>query len=227
MTADEVLFRLAQTSRLQNNFTADGTLTINTPTMSQSAGFELASHGSDSVKISVYGPFGITVGSALLTRNSFTAYNALNNTLYKGSPEKQLRMLPFMSDLPFELIIGSLQGIHLLHFSDAVDSFSVHGGRYSFIHHNGNGTNDRYAYDEQSNRIISCIRGDSTGTELWAIRYQYDYDTNGAVIPQQVEVSVPAKQAFLLLEYGGVSNDSLAADLTLSYPDDAQIVTIE
>jgi len=227
MTSDEILSRLSQISRLQENFTADGMLTVNTPTMSQSAGFELASHGSDSVKISVYGPFGITVGSALLTRNSFTAYNALNNTVYKGSPEKQLRMLPFMSDLPFEVIISSLQGIHLLRISGDVDSFSVLGNRYSFSYQNGNDTFDRFVYDESTNRIASCSRNNANGTVLWTVQYHYDNDIKGALIPRLVEVSIPHKRSSLLLEYGDVGYDSLARDLSLPYPDDAEVITIE
>jgi len=228
MTTDELQFRLMQTVRSLKDFSAEGSITVNTPTMNQSAGFDLVTRGKDSVKLSVYGPFGITVGTALFNRHEFTAYNALNNTVYRGSPEKQMRMLPFVKDVPFELLISSLQGIHPLRFTSPLDSLEVKAGRvYSFTIVNEDSSFDKFLFDENVYHITRCTRKDKNGIVLWSVKYWYKRNGDSSVVPEQVEVNIPSKESTLVLEYGSVSYDSVQSPLTISFPDDAEIITIE
>ena len=228
ITVEDVQYRILQSSRTLHDFFAEGSITVSTPTMDQSAGFEIATRGKDSVMMSVYGPFGITIGTALFTRNEFTAYNALNNTVYRGSPEKQMQMLPMVKEIPFELIISSLQGIHPFSASATIDSFSVNDGTtYSFTHSYDDGSFDRFIYHNDIRRITRCTRKNSAGTILWSVKYWYTYNSDSTIIPEQVEVSIPSKETTLLLEYGSVSNDTLSMNFTISYPDDAEIITLE
>jgi hypothetical protein len=178
--------------------------------------------------MSVYGPFGITVGAALFTRTTFTAYNALNNTVYKGDPSKQMGSLPFVNEIPFELMISALQGNHPLLRSAVIDSFTVRAGRYySFTSSVNDTTYDLITAEERFFRIISCIRKTASGRTLWRVEYSYKRNPEGVVIPEQVEVMIPSKQSSLMLEYGSISFDTSSSDMNLSYPDDAEIITIE
>ncbi len=228
MTAETLRYRLLQATVSLKNFSAEGNITVNTPRMNQSAGFDLISRGVDSVKMSVYGPFGITVGAALFTPNEFTAYNALNNTVYRGNPERQMKMLPFIKDIPFELLISSLQGSHPLLRSAVIDSLEVLAGRfYTFTSGVNDSTYDKFSADEGYLRIIKCVRMSTSGKVLWRVEYSYKRDSEGIVVPEQVEVSIPSKESSLLLEYSSFSRDSSSAALTISYPEDAEINTIE
>jgi hypothetical protein len=228
MTVDELRYRLLQTADSLKDFSAEGSITIVAPSMNQSAGFEVSARKTDSLKMSVFGPFGITVGSALFTRNEFTAYNALNNTVYRGAPEKQLRMLPFVKDIPFELLVGSLQGIHPFRSASIIDSFETGSGRTpSFTVINNDGSFDKFRYDENSNRITQCIRRNGDSKILWSVNYRYKRLDDGSFVPEQVEVNVPSKETTLLLDYAGVTYGAISPALTISYPDDAEIITIE
>lgn len=228
LSADEILNRVMRNGTLMKNFGAEGSMTVSTPTMNQSVGFELAARGTDSVKLSVFGPFGITVGAALFTRREFIAYNALNNTVYRGSPEHPLKMLPFLKDIPFEQFMGSLQGIHTLRSSASIDSFrSRTDGGYSFSVVNENGTYDAFMYNSSLDRITRCTRKNSDGTSLWMVRYEYKRSESGDVVPEQVEVSIPAKESSLLIEYAGIADSGAENDFSLPYPDDAEVVIIE
>ncbi|MCK9408425.1 MAG: DUF4292 domain-containing protein [Bacteriovoracaceae bacterium] len=228
LTADEVQHRLMRSSNSLHGFSADGSFTVTTPTMNQSAGFELATRGADSVMMNLFGPFGITVGSALFTKSEFIAYNALKNTVYRGSPERQMRMLPFVKEIPFELIMGTLQGIHLFPNIASIDSFTVQtDGSYSFAIVYENGSHDSFFYNGSVNRIIRCNRINAQGTSLWSIRYSYKRNDVGEVLPEQVEVFIPSKESTLLLEYGSFAEGPAAADFTLPYPEDAEVITIE
>lgn len=228
MNAEELQDHLLRATISSRNFSAEGSITINSPSMNQSAGFELMTRGTDSVKMSVYGPFGITVGTALFTRRTFTAYNALNNTVYQGDPDRQMGALPFLKDIPFELMISALQGNHPLLQSAVMDSFTVQrGGSYSFTSAVNDTVYDKYRADENFLRITQCVRKTISGKTLWRVDYSYNRNAEGAVLPGQVEVSIPSKNSSLLLEYGSISFDSSSSGMTVNYPDDAEIITIE
>jgi len=228
MSADELRLCLAQTTDSLKDFSAEGSITIHTPTMDQSAGFDLAARGTDSIKMSVYGPFGITVGSALFTRHEFTAYNALNNTVYRGSPEKQMRMLPFVKEIPFELLTGTLRGIYFFLQSSPIDSLSVNAeNSLSFTISNSDGSFDKLQYDGGVNRITRCTRRDAGGSILWHVGYRYKRNVDGGIVPEQVEVNVPLKESTLVLDYDSVVWGSPRSPLTILFPEDAEIVTIE
>lgn len=228
LSPEEVLQRLEAGGGPSGSFSADGTITVTTPTMNQSAGFDVATRGTDSVKINVYGPFGITVGSALYVNPRFTAYNALNNTVYRGSPERQMKQLPFIKDIPFALFIGTLQGRHAFRPGAALDSFTVReDGSYSFTISRENGAYERYLYNASTDRISRCTYFTADGSSVWSIRYYYNRTEAGAVVPEQVEVSIPSKGASLLIEYGERSNENSAEEFALPYPDDAEVITVE
>ena len=196
--------------------------------MNQSAGFDLVTRGGDSVKMAVYGPFGITVGTALFTRNEFTAYNSLNNTVYRGNPERQMKMLPFIKDVPFELLISALQGNHPLLPSAVIDSFTVTAeGQYRFTASVNDTVFDKYSVDKQFLRISQCTRKSADGKTLWKVVYTYTQNKEGGFDPEQVNISIPSKDSSLSLEYEYVSREVSSAPLSVSYPDDAEIITIE
>ncbi|NUN68152.1 MAG: DUF4292 domain-containing protein [Bacteroidetes bacterium] len=225
--ADAVLARL-ETIRLPDAFSAEGTITVTAPTMDQSAGFEMIARGDDSVKMSIYGPFGITVGTALFTRDTFAAYNALNNTVYRGSPERQLRSLPFINTIPFEFFMGTLQGVHLPSRIRPYGAVRPDAdGRVSFAAVNADSSVDSLRFDGSFGRIISCTRWSAGSVQQWSIQYRYTRNDAGAVIPQQVELFVPLRQTTLTIDYDAVADNAEAAQFTLPVPDDAETVTVQ
>ncbi|MBI5463541.1 MAG: DUF4292 domain-containing protein [Ignavibacteriales bacterium] len=174
LSADELKAHLERTAAVSGAFSAEGTITVNSPSMNQSAGFDLFTRGGDSVKMAVYGPFGITVGTALFTRTEFTAYNALNNTVYRGNPERQMKMLPFIKDIPFELLVGSLQGKHPLLPAVEIDSVTITASRsYTFTSIVSDSVVDRFTVDGDLLRITKCSRRTAAGTVLWRVEYSY------------------------------------------------------
>jgi outer membrane biogenesis lipoprotein LolB len=228
LSTDELRQSLDNSGIASKNFSAEGTITVNSPSMNQSAGFDLITRGGDSVKMAVYGPFGITVGTALFTRNEFTAYNALNNTVYRGDPEQQMKMLPFIKDIPFELLISSLQGNHPLLPSVVIDSFTVQsGGNYRFTTPVNDTLYDKYIVDGQFLRITQCVRRSVDGKVLWRVEYEYARNKEGDIVPEQVRVSIPSKESSLSLEYEYVSREVSSAPMSISFPEDAEIITIE
>ena len=208
------------------DFSAEGSITVNTPTMDQSAGFEFRAHHGDSLMITVTGPFGITVGTALLTADAFTAYNALNNSLYRGSPRGLSKRFPMLRDLPFPLLFGMTQAVHPFPASAQFDSVrTLSDGRVSFQTLQSDGSRDHYTVDPSGPRVTRCARYDSTGTHLWTIAYTFS-SVNGVQSPKSVDVKVPAKNASFLLEFDTFERDTVSAPLPFSVPSDAKAVDL-
>lgn len=227
VSAEEMLSQLSRTAPSPEGFSAEGSITVTTPTMDQSAGFDLASR-ADSLRISVYGPFGIPVGSALFTASAFTAYNSLNNTAYSGDPQKQLRMLPMMKDIPFPLLVAGLRGIHPLPPDIVPDSFQrVEGTLYSFTLPCTDGSFERYRFDASLSRITRCTRLTEDGMELWSVRYTYRRTDAGTLLPKSVTIALPSRSASLAIEYDEVSFGAPEAPLSIDIPEDAHTVTVQ
>lgn len=228
LSEDGLRIRLRQTAFDIKPFSAEGTVTVNTPTMTQAAGFDLSTRGMDSLKINIYGPFGITLGSALYTRQAFMAYNALNNTVYRGSPEKRVSNFPFAKDIPLELFVSSFQGIYFPRHFSTLDSLTLAAQNYyRFVIANDNGTVDHFEYNERINRITKCTRRTAVGAPLWSVEYTYDRTDGGIIMPESVEITVPQKELTLFIEYDDVRRDTIVQEFSLSYPDDASFITIE
>ena len=195
--------------------------------MDQSAGFEFRAHHGDSLMITVTGPFGITVGTALLTPDAFTAYNALNNFLYRGSPRGLAQRFPMLRDLPFPLLFGMTQAVHPFTASSPVDSVrTLESGRIAFQMLQADGSRDHYTVDPSGPRVTRCARYDSAGTHLWTIAYEFLSD-KGTIHPKSVDVKVPAKKASFLLEFDSFERDTTAAPLPFTVPSDANAVDLQ
>lgn len=203
-------------------FTAYGSINIETPTMNQGAGFDLAVKKPDSVRISVEGPFGITVAKALFTKQRFIAYNALNNTIYDGDPSKGLRSLPMMSSFPPEVLIDAMSGVR--RFTDTEiepDSFYTTNKFYTIVLSDKKYTT-KFKIDPASLRISNVKTFDTDGELLWEETYTYRQSENGEWRPSSARIAVPNKPITLDISFDEVTINEPIESMLITLPDDAE-----
>lgn len=207
-------------------FSAVGSITVETPQMSQSAGFDLAVKKPDSIRIIVEGPFGITVGSALFTNHYFRAYNALNNTLYQGDPSKGMKTFPFFSGVEPEVIFDALGGVRRFNneFSEP-DSFSVTMNEYLF-QFSANGYVIKISVDAESMRISKVKTYTNDGVLMWEELYTYTLSKDGLWQPETSKIIVPERSTSIEFVFDEVTINPHIASLSISYPDDAEQISI-
>ncbi|MDD8019286.1 MAG: DUF4292 domain-containing protein, partial [Bacteroidota bacterium] len=129
-TSTEVMSMVNSLSNSLQTFSAEGSLSIDSPRLSQSAGFQLAVKKPDSLRIILEGPFGITVGQALITKEHFIAYNALQNSVYEGKTSSGFAMMKGI-DISPDVIVDAATGIR--RFDDdqtQPDSFYISQNNY-------------------------------------------------------------------------------------------------
>jgi hypothetical protein len=196
--------------------------------MSQSVGFEMASRGTDSMRIVAQGPFGITVGMALLTQNNFIAYNALNNSVYRGSTSVQSKF-PLFNSLPPSLAFNVLLGIFELPAEQEADSFTVSAGRmYSFIIRSGKETYDKYYFDGDNNRITQYVRMQTSDEKiLWNIYYAYKKNETDILAPETITIAIPNKETTITVEYDNIVFNKEIKSLKISHPKDAEEISVQ
>ncbi len=222
LSASEVITSVNANADSIQTFTAYGSINIETPTMNQGAGFDLAVKKPDSVRILVEGPFGITVAKALFTKHRFIAYSALNNTIYDGDPSKGLQNLPMMSSFPPEVLIDALSGVR--RFTDAEiepDSFYSTNKFYTIILSDKKYTS-KFKIDPASLRISNVKTFDADGELLWEETYTYRQSENGQWRPSGARIIVPKKQITLDISFDEVTINEPIGSMLITLPDDAE-----
>lgn len=222
LSASEIITSVnAQADSIQT-FSAYGSINIETPSMNQGAGFDLAVKKPDSVRIVVEGPFGITVAKALFTKQRFIAYSALNNTVYDGDPSKGIQSLPMMSSFPPEVLIDAMSGVR--RFTDTEiepDSFYVTNKFYTIVLSDKKSTS-KFRIDPGSMRIVNVKRYAAEGELLWEEAYTYLRLENGQWIPSTARIVVPKKPITLDISFDEVTINEPIESMLITLPDDAE-----
>lgn len=225
-SASEIMMMVNSLPASIQTFSAAGSVNVETPQMSQSAGFDLAVKKPDSVRIIVEGPFGITVARALFTNHHFVAYNALNNTLYTGDPERGMKSLPFFSGIESGTIIDAISGVR--RFDDALttpDSFSITDETYRFQFTNGMYVT-KISVDPRSMRIIHVQTYAHDESLMWEELYTYIQGSSGLWQPATSKIIVPERLTSIEFMFDEVTFNPALSSLSIAYPDDAEQILI-
>jgi outer membrane lipoprotein-sorting protein len=227
LSASEIIASVNANADSIQTFSAYGSINIETPTMNQAAGFDLAVKKPDSVRIIVEGPFGITVGKALFTKQRFTAYSAMNNTVYEGDPIQGMKKLPLMSDFPPEVLIDAMSGVR--RFTDTAtepDSFYTTDRFYTLIF-SRNQTTSKFRVDRNSLRLSNVKTFNLNGELLWEEVYTYQRLENGQWRPSTARIVVPEKQTTLDISLDDITINEPIESMMITIPEDAERRTIQ
>lgn len=102
--------RLEANRRKIKTFEGSGVINIETSKMNAKASFEVFIKKPDSIKLAIYGPFGIDLAQAVVTNSEFEFHDVLRNTLYRGRTDNQLLKKIFHIDLSFSELIDAFAG---------------------------------------------------------------------------------------------------------------------
>ena len=208
-------------------FQASGSISIETPSFDNSASFDVALRTSDSARITVAGPFGIHLASALFTQHHFVFYNSLKNEVIEGN--SAFDAMPMMINVgmtPKEIveIFTGERRIDFDHFPP--DSFFIDGGSYVLLFRKGAG-GTKYTVDGKTLTIKNIEVSDSSGNVITTEEYEYTNNDDGAVVPKLIRLIREASESSISLTYDSVLLNHTLPSLTLNIPSDAKRRTIE
>ena len=120
----EIKEKVNKNSQAIESLEASGTISIDSPEMSNSGSIEIRIKKPDSVYVKLEGPFGISIANALITRNDFIYYNVQENLVITG-PSTDINIGAILRiKVSFDELLNSFAGS--FHFeSDNNDSMNA------------------------------------------------------------------------------------------------------
>jgi hypothetical protein len=205
-----------------HSITGEGRISIETPEIAQSGSFILTLQKPDSVLINLQGPFGIKVGSALVTRTDFLFYNSLENKLITGlsSIENLNRILHVQ--VSFDDLMNLFAGGTFLE-SDlhAPDETHVEDDQYVFVFTSSKNSR-RYWIDPTTSYIQKVQFLDQSGKLALEQTFSNFENVNGIVMPYTIRVIQPKARQMLTLRYSEILVNTEKLRFTFTIPSSAE-----
>jgi outer membrane lipoprotein-sorting protein len=205
-----------------HSMSGEGRISIETPQVAQSGSFILTLQKPDSVLITLQGPFGMKVGSALVTRTEFFFYNSLENKLFTGlSNEENLNRILHIH-LSFDDLLSLFAGGTFLE-SDfrAPDEIHIEDNQYVFVF-TSEKTTRKYWVDPATLFIqkIHCL--DRNGKLVLEQTFSNFEDANGFAMPYTIRILQPKERQQLTISYSDIAINTEKLQFTFTIPPNAE-----
>jgi hypothetical protein len=220
----ELLGKIAAERSALGALAGKGELTFESPERSGSVFFRFAVRRPDSLLIRLQGPFGIEVGSLLLTPDASLFYNAMENTLLSGNAT----MRRIQTFLPFPIDRGGLLDLFAGQIPTPRDTASLGVGREG----DGLTLTGRYERstttweidpDDWTVRRMAVV--DSSGTITLEAEASEFRSIDGISLPGRVRFAMPEEGRFLSVYFTSRTVNGDLPRFQLSVPPSARRIT--
>jgi outer membrane lipoprotein-sorting protein len=185
--------------------TGAGTISVETSEMSQSGSFELTLRKPDSLLIKIEGPFGIDVGSAMVTREYFAFYYSFQNRLLEGPTNPANLGKLFKIPVNFDDVMNLFTGGFFLSEDDANPSaFSIENEEFVLTYDRYTGTR-RYWIDPQTMQIVKIHHLDTSGKLALEQLFSKFQTLDGVTIPRYVRVTMARERRRVSISYSDLN----------------------
>jgi hypothetical protein len=200
----------------------EGQISIETPEISQSGSFILTLQKPDSILINLQGPFGIKVGSALVTRTGFLFYNSWENKLITGSSTMENLNRILHVQLSFDDLLDLFAGgTFLAEDLHSPDKTCIEDDQYVFIYTSSNSTR-QYCINPQTLSIQKIQFLDHSGKLTLEQTFSNFEDIDGIAIPCTIRITQPKAQQMLSLTYSDISVNTDQLQFTITIPNNVE-----
>ena len=222
VTAGEVFQSVSRNHEGLRSMQGEGNLNVETPEFAQSASFTLTLRKPDSVMVKINGPFGIDVGSALLTRTDFLFYNSLRNQLISGTMNAANLGRILRMNLTFDEIISLFTGGTFFEGDQGdPDGFEVEEGQFVLTYAHRAGTR-KYRVDPVSLLIDRIQVLDGKGKLEFEQRFMNFHALEGTSVPYSVRVTQHRERRTVAISYSSVHVNIDAFQFIFDVPTNAE-----
>ena len=226
LPVSRILRRVEAERRKIKTFRASGTIDFTGQRFSGKGEIEILIKKPDSLKILIFGPFGIELGEALVTHENFFFYDAFKNRLFKGrNSEKAIEKI-FKIKYSFQELLDALTGYANLtnDLYKTPDSVERNGDWFSVKFVNKAEPTMRIfkiALDDYRVLLYSLVQGPNN---LIVQNKFADFKRiNNINVPHQVRITY-RKKSKVKLTYRSVKINEEIKSLKLDVPEDAKII---
>jgi len=227
LSTERLITKLEANRRRIRTFEGNGTITIKTNEINNSASFRVVLIKPDSLYLTITGPFGIELAQALVTSKDFIFYDALQNTAYKGLQSSDILRQIFKIDLSFgdimDAYIGSVNLTNNLYRSP--NTFHVVYDKYLLTYKDSSTENiAEYEVDVRNLGILHYLLKNSSGNELLEGKYSNFELLETVAIPAKIEVTNRSQNESIVIDYKAMTANKKNIYIDFKLPDDASII---
>ncbi|MDD1748647.1 MAG: DUF4292 domain-containing protein [Methanothrix sp.] len=214
---------LANQSRMRNA-TGEGTISVETPAIAQSGAFRLTLRKPDSLLVNLQGPFGIKVGSALVTRTRFLFYSSLENRLYSGETTSGNLSKVMRVNIGFDDLMNLFTGGAFLNADGGEpDSTGVEDDQFTLFYGNGSILH-KYYVDPTTLLITKTEALDDQGRLQMEQRFLNFKLVDSVFVPFNLRLILPKERRMISVVYSNLTLNSRDVEFDFSYPPNAKRV---
>lgn len=227
LPSERLTNKLEANRRKIKNFEGNGTIFVNTSSMDNSATFRIILEKPDSIYLTIMGPFGIELAQALVTKEKFTFYDALQNTAYVGSVNSNALQSIFRINLSFEdlldAFIGSVNLTNNLY--RAPDNYFVEDDRYVLTYLDSARTNKSiYKVDVRQLGITNYQLYGLDDNLMLEGRYSDFELLENVAVPYKISINNKVDDQKISIEYKKISVNKKNINIDFKLPDDVTII---
>lgn len=227
LPSERLIKKLEANRRKIKSFKATGVMNVVSPELEAKANFEVMLQKPDTIKFSVYGPFGIDLAQALVTGKSFVFHDVLRNKVYKGSNGEDIINRIFKVNLSFDDLMDAFAGsVNLTDKLRKVPTgYEVFEDHYllSYIDEAA-GKKSLYRISTENLAITEYILQSLENVNYFESEYKRFKLYDEVAIPYFTTVKNEEKSQEVTIEYRNVEINKPVGPFELKYPNDAEIV---
>jgi hypothetical protein len=199
-----------------------GTISVDTPEMSNSGSITVKMLKPDSLQLDINGPFGMTIARSMLTSKDFIFYDGFNNTVSEG-PTTADNLRRFLRvGLEFSDILDIISGaIRLPSEAMGQPDGYLDNGNYILTWKDDEGSRE-YTVDLKYLAVRRYIRRDSIGDVTEEVNYKDFRKRGDHQLPQVVSIARPAKEESLSLVFQSQTVNDFPVVFSFSAPKSAR-----
>jgi len=221
-----VIKKVEANRRKISSFRATGVLAITSPKITAKANFEVLIKKPDSVKISIYGPFGIELAHALITERSYQFYDPMNKRLYTGQNKEGVIEKILKVDLAFDDLMDALSGsVNLTNkLSSEPAGFDITEDSYILSFEGNNKRSNIYNIDNETLALNSYSVVSDKGKSILKGSYSNFKFYNDVPVPFNSRIEYSEKDQILDIEYRKIEVNIDDLEFNLLLPTDIEVV---
>jgi outer membrane lipoprotein-sorting protein len=200
----------------------EGQISLESAEISQSGSFHLVVKKPDSVLIILQGPFGIKVGSALVTRQNFLFYNSLQNKLISGETSSDNLSRTLHIQVSFDDLVSLLAGGEFLEEDKRDPDQQELEGESMIFKYISSKSSRSYWIDPETSRIQKIQHYDAKRKLIREEQFTNFDETNTFTTPYTIRLTHIPSRRIVTMNYSSIQFNPTPTNCSFSYPENAE-----
>jgi len=227
LPSERLINKLEVNRRRIRNFEGTGTLHVQADNINNNASFKVVLQKPDSIFLTIMGPFGIELAQALVTKEKFSFYDVLHNTIYQGSTNDEVLKDIFKINLSFndliDAFIGSVNLTENLYKPPA--SYEIDYDQYVLTYVDSlTGVETQYRVDVRELGIKNFKIIDGNDETILEGKYSDFEILETVAVPYKIEVMNKEKNQSVMIEYKRMDANKKNISINFEIPKDATVI---